>query len=297
MKIMNKAVLFSLIIYFATSGIMKAQQMPLYSQYQQNLYLMNPAAASYGHKSHAGLHLRKQWSSLSHGTPETYLFTAASRNDQSILAGGFQYDKWGNSSVTGGKVTYARDFVFTPDQAVLTLGLSLSARQFAIQQAGYVYFDPDDHAITDILESHMNSDVDFGALFHGQSFRIGASVFNMLNSQIVLGTHISKNNFLERVYYLYGGYDVPINDDFQFNPSVLMKLSSSGPVSFDLNAGFSVFENYCAGFSYRHPGAAYCFISFQVDNILFGYAYDIAFNTFSVAGHNAHEVFIGYKIK
>jgi type IX secretion system PorP/SprF family membrane protein len=297
MNIMNRSSLFFLVAYFAFSGMIKAQQMPLYSQYQQNLYLMNPAAAALGIRTQAGLHVRKQWTSLTQGNPETILFTAASRNDQSILAGGLQYDKWGNSSVAGGKISYARDFVFDPDQAVLSLGLSLSARQFSIQQAGYVYFDPDDHAITGMLENHMNSDVDFGALFHGQSFRIGASVFNLLNTQIVLGTNISKNNFLERVFYLYGGYDVPINNILQINPSVLMRISSSGPLSFDLNAGFSIMKNYCAGLTYRYPGAAYGFVSVQVDDFVFGYSYDSVFNSFSVTGQNAHEIFMAYKIK
>jgi|GEM_PF-1681854 len=274
-----------------------AQQMPLQSQYMRNLYQINPAFASFHHQTDFFLTGRSQWNKNLKGAPETLFLNAAHRNGNSILGGAVFFDTWGNSSLSGAKFTYVQDFVFHPDNFVLTLGLSWVARQFSVNQSDYVYFDSNDPSLTGAKENFMNTDIDFGLLIHGNSYSVGISTFNLLNRNIVIGTNASKHNTIERMLMVYGDYNVTVSDKIDLKPSLLYRLSPSGPDVFDVNVDLILLDDYHVGLSWRSSDAVSVRIGLNYGKLMFGYAYDMYMNPVSYIGKNAHEVMIGYLIE
>jgi type IX secretion system PorP/SprF family membrane protein len=291
-----KRILFCL-IFVSVAQAVYCQHIPVYSQYLSNLYLVNPSAANIDAQTSLCFHVRHQWTDLDYGAPETYNLTAGTRNNSSILAGSLCYDSWGNSSVTSARFTYGQDFKISGEKnTFLTFGISLSARQFSIDQSGYVYFDIDDPALTGLKENYMNNDVDFGALFHGEKFRFGASAMNLLNTGLVLGTNVSKNNYLQRQFFFHGSYILSMSEDLSIEPALLARISESFPLSFDVSSRLILFNQYYTGLSWRYSNAMYVYAGLNLSTFRFGYAYDMSFNRLSVLGRNTHELFFAYII-
>ena len=71
-------ILAFIMVFLAMVPAVKSQQLPVYSQYMMNSYLLNPAVA--GHEGYTSLNLvaREQWIGLK-DAPSTYAFSVQTR--------------------------------------------------------------------------------------------------------------------------------------------------------------------------------------------------------------------------
>ena len=144
----------------------EAQQLPLYSQYMMNKFLINPAVAGSEGYTAFNLTAREQWIGLKY-SPKTHAFSAQTRIlKNSFIARGTSVRRNGKSSSRSGKVglggyvfndqsglvnrtglqlTYAYHISFRRGQ--LSFGLSGSFYQFRVDREKIVLYDLNDDLI------------------------------------------------------------------------------------------------------------------------------------------------------
>ncbi len=291
----NKAVIQWFVLLFLISSIFsaQAQQMPLYSQYMLNGFLLNPAMAGNVKYVPVSLTLRRQWAGLP-GAPQTFALSGHTLLGVSEGVGGYIYnDIYGPVSRTGLQAAYAHHFEVSVKQKI-ALGLSLSASQYTLDKTkidfGDDMYDP---SVGDYeKESAFVPDANFGVYFYeSDKYFAGASVAQLLQWNVKVGS-INKNKMVVH-YFLHGGYKFGINKDFKVEPSLLVKGVKGAPMQLDINCKGYYKRNYWLGFSFRTDKSMVALLGIKYQIYYFGYAYDYSFGKISNYINGSHEIVIG----
>jgi type IX secretion system PorP/SprF family membrane protein len=116
------------------------------------------------------------------------------------------------------------------------LGLAFKAFQFKFDESDLVTIDPNDAAVTHGKIAKFVPDADFGAYLYNEKYYVGLSATQLIQFKIDLGDSNLDKNQIIRHYYLNGGYRYAINEEFEIEPSVLIKGTMRTPWQIDLNA-------------------------------------------------------------
>ena len=95
-------IIFVVLVLTACMDPVQSQQLPRFSQYYANEFLINPAVAGYDGRTVFNLGARKQWLGFSNNTPSSYIISAQGR----LLKTGYTLKagpKGGNSFHKAGK--------------------------------------------------------------------------------------------------------------------------------------------------------------------------------------------------
>ncbi|HIE15977.1 MAG TPA: type IX secretion system membrane protein PorP/SprF [Bacteroidales bacterium] len=292
-----KKLLFSALTIILLLPSVKAQQIPLYSQYMLNGFLLNPGMAGSVNYIPIRLTARQQWTGID-GAPSTQAISAhSSIMRQKMGVGGYIFnDKFGPISQTGLQLSYAYHLQLNREMK-LGLGLSFKAFQLSLNESDLVVIDQGDPSVTGATESTFVPDADFGAYLYTKKYNVGLAVTQLVQYKIKLGdTQIESSNQTIRHYYLTGGYKFDINQDFMVEPSLLFKATERTPMQLDINAKVFYKKNYWLGFSYRTAQAAIVLIGFKVDKFILGYSFDYTFSNLKNYSTGSHEILIGYNL-
>jgi len=293
----------------------RCQQLPVYSQYTFNKFLLNPAAAGSDGYTTISLVAREQWVGFK-GTPKTHALTIDSRilrnsfisRNMSIrrkrrlssrsgrvgwAAHAFN-DHTGPLDRTGLEGTYAYHLGMGEGQ--LSFGLSGVFYQFKLNKdkviTGDDVYDP---VIDGVKGTLYIPDANFGVYYSSSNFYGGASVMQIFQSSIQFGNNTNGNYRLKRNFNLLGGYVYELNDMFTIEPSFLLKIPATAKVQLDLNARVYYNSNYWAGLSYRTGNAMIVFLGARIDRYFVGYAFDYNFNTLMKHTYGSHEFMAAVK--
>ena len=208
----------------------RGQQMPRYSQYILNEFLINPAVAGYDGRTSLNISARKELLGFVSNTPETYSFSAQSRilkKGFSIKSGifgkttfkpaskgrvglGVNFLKDVNVAIqrTGFQFTYAYHIFIRNSQ--LSFGLAGSIFQFKINGDDFVYKDPNDIVIDGLTNGIIVPDANFGVNFMTQNYHVGVAIAQLFKSSIQFGKYTDFNDKnatpFTRHYYILGAY-------------------------------------------------------------------------------------------
>ena len=215
-----------IILPLLLAGELKAQQLPLYSQYLMNGFMINPAMAGYDGYTAFNLTYRQQWLGFQ-GAPRTYsasfqtrLFRKShkivnkplSRGNMLVpstkgrvgLGGYVLNDVNANNSQTGLSFTYAYHIIL--DNQQLSFGLSAKLFQYRINSDKLTFGEDGDPVLNnDFVSVAYIPDADFGVLFNGRDYFIGFSISNLLQSSFTLGSNAIPDFKTYRTYWLMGG--------------------------------------------------------------------------------------------
>jgi type IX secretion system PorP/SprF family membrane protein len=288
------------------------QQVPLYSQYMMNGFLLNPAVAGSEGYTAINLTAREQWLGLPNA-PRTHAISGqtrllknsyisrnspirkrqkmSSRSGRVGLGGYLFNDKNGALDRTGIQLTYAYHIRMRTSQ--LSFGLSAIGYQFSIDPDKVKLLDPDvtwDNANKTIFIP----DVSAGAYYSTTNFYAGISSTQMFQSALKLGAVGYAEFKMKRYYYLTAGYDFVINESFIIEPSFLLK-GTQGTWQGDINTKFIFNDEYWAGLSYRTGGALIFMGGVKVDKYFFGYAFDYTLSSIMKGTYGSHEFMIAIK--
>lgn len=292
---MKKLIILLLII--AGAHLAKSQQLPLYSQYMLNNFLLNPAIAGSVSYIPVQLTIRQQWVGMD-GSPKTYALSShALLRNRKMGVGGYVFnDSYGPISRTGLLGAYSYHLELSAIKSTLSLGLSVSAFQYKFDERELALTDINDPLITRSVESKIVPDACFGIYSYNDKYYVGFSAAQLIQFQVNLGENFTKENKLIRHYFLMGGYNLSLNRDFGLEPSVLLK-TTKGSSQADINAKATFKNSYWVGISYRTSDAMVFFIGGKVKNIAFGYAYDYTLSNLNQYSSGSHEFMIGYHFK
>ena len=293
-----KRTLFLSAVLILFSFAIKAQQLPLYSQYMMNGFLLNPAIAGSVDYFPVMITARQQWVGIN-GAPSTqaisghYLF-----NNQKLGIGGYLFnDKFGPISRTGIQACFAYHLQLTGIDSKLGIGLAFKAFQFKFDQAKLVAVNENDPAINRGIISQFVPDADFGVYLYNKKYFVGIAATQLIQFNIDLGDSAFDKNQIIRHYYGTGGYKFYLSNDFDLEPSLLLKTTASSPINVDINLKAYYKKNYWLGISYRSDKDIVAMIGLKVSKFYIGYAFDYSMSNIKNYSSGSHEILIGFNIK
>lgn len=296
-----KNIIYSFILW-VFYGVAAAQQVPMYSQYIMNGFLVNPSFAGKDGNTTVNLTVREQWLGMK-GAPSTYAasiqsgllknsFTTKSvsgrkkknkpSREGNVGVGGYVFnDNNGIMRRTGIQAAYAYHIRMNtrgqggiPDN--LSFGLALVAYQYAINTDGLLYSYSEDPYLNSYDKSVFIPDFNFGASYATSTFYAGFSMTNILRGSLIFADSYDTKRMELGHYFLTGGFNIPVNRDWTIKPSAFIKASDVGLKSFQLDLTSRVFykEDYWAGLSYRTNDAIIFMMGMRYDKFYFAYAFD-----------------------
>ncbi|WP_186753457.1 PorP/SprF family type IX secretion system membrane protein [Echinicola salinicaeni] len=311
MKSIFKIFIMSLVVAFmATQGTF-GQQLPQFSQYIFNGLHVNPGYAGYKGVPYIQSTYRSQWVNFP-GAPKTFTITADLSANEGRMGFGasIMSDKIGPSQTSSGMLTYAYR-IQTGHESFLGLGVSAGVSEYVIDGT---MLDPNDFGDNNIPEGRVNvftPNINTGIFFNTARFYTGISVYNLVGKKALEKEDIALayHNFH---YYFTAGAMLPISEDVQFKPSILIKEEKGSPTNYDINGMFLFMQTVWLGGSFRsnmgngnealqeglskRNSIAAIIEIFATNNLRIGYAYDHSTNVLSNLRNNSHEISVGYYI-
>ena len=269
-----------------------SQQDPQITHNMFNRFMYNPAVAGAYPEFHATLLHRNQWVGVD-GAPTTSNLNAYAYLSQ--IQGGVGInvinDKAGMFSAKTVTASYAYQTMLGQKHR---LGMGLS---FGFMQYGYdgTWVTPDntaDQFLPDANASKSVPDIGLGLYLSHPDYYIGVSATHIVPMEVDFDGVAVYNQ--ARHYYLLGGYDYDLTDDFSLRLNMLTKTDGvSLQTDYNINTFFR--DSHWAGISYRYEDALCFLIGFEVANgFTFAYAFDMVTSKLSTQANGSHEVFLRY---
>lgn len=294
-----KKILYILVLLFGVTLMVSAQQIPHYSQYWLNDYVLNPAVAGTKNYFEAKSNNRYQWVGIT-DAPRTYILSLNGPiAKEKMGVGGYVFtDIVGPTRRTGGYGSYAYHLKLTED-IKLSLGLSAGVLQFAVDAAKISLRDEFDPALSNNLQSVVMPDASFGFLAYAKNWYAGATANQLFNNKIKFFDAASLNNSTSKLALhatAMAGYKYFVTDDIAIEPSVFVKFVSPVPVQVDGSLRVMYREKIWAGATYRTSDAIVATIGYVMgENLTFGYAYDYATSNLKNYSTGTHELMVGVR--
>lgn len=292
---MKKSISFIFIV-FGFVVLSKAQQLPQYSQYMFNDYIVNPAIAGKAPSYEVKSSNRYQWLGIT-DAPRTYIlsFHGPIRSKKMGIGGYLFTDITGPSRRTGVSVTYAYHLKLT-ESLKLSMGLSGGLLQFTVDGGKIIFGDPGDLILSNGLQSSLVPDFGFGTYLYSDKFYFGFSAPQILTSKLKFFDNVVSASRLATHMYITGGYKFIINSEFTVEPSLVIKYVNPVPVQIDLGGRVIYEDKIWLGTAFRTKDAVSMLIGYTYqDNLTFGYSYDFTLTDIRKYSSGTHEVMIGLK--
>jgi type IX secretion system PorP/SprF family membrane protein len=320
-KILKKLALIFLLI--AVKQMASAQQLPLYSQYLYNKYLINPAHAGSDGYTSLNITAREQWIGYS-GAPRTYSISWQTRilkrkyeinhnifrktvyrprTDGRIGLGAYVFsDRNGHIRRTGFQAAYAYH-IWLASYTQLSMGLALTGYHFIINASESGFEDHNEPWLTDNLRRGVFvPDADFGIYLLDPVFDVGFSVQQIFGAAAKIGDYAYRNFRMNRHYYLFGSYTYYYGKH-ELEPSLLFKMSEQLMPQADIGFTYNYDQKIWTGLAYRAPWAVIANIGFRYipantlsSAIFVGYSLDFTINQIQGATFGTHEITIALKM-
>jgi len=269
------------------------QQLHLNSQYTLNQYEINPAVAGSDAGFPLGFTFKKLWMGID-GSPSIQSLSGHMEVAEHMGVGLKVFNiSSGPLQRTGGEVTYAYHVPLSDGGQKLAFGLSGLFYQYQLDR-DLILEDENDEAYMAAGESMFVPDVSFGVYFYSDKYYVGLAVPQLLSRKVDLKSDKVLEQQQVRHYFLHGGYNFKINNDFSLEPSVLAKFVESGVFQADINARFMYKRMVMFGLAYRTSDAIVIQLGYKTSDFIIGYAYDITLSDVRTASNGSHEIMMIY---
>lgn len=274
------------------------QQIPLYSQYNQNPFLYNPALT--GYRDNMMLHViyRKQWTDFE-GAPETRAVTLdGPLKSKKVGLGAYFYSD--NTSIIrriGGSLSYAYYIEINEDMR-LGIGISAGMQQNRVDFTKATVIQSDDPLLSRSAESGVAFDAAAGLSYWWKGLSVGFSIPQLVETNVQNLTDDSPINYqMSRHYLATAAYDIPIKKDvWHIEPGVMFRATEGKAYQVDVNVALKYKSLAYLAFTYRYDYAVTIGAGIQLhERLLLGYAYDVAVNDLSGRAGGTHEMMVGIK--
>ena len=299
-----------------------AQQLPIYSQYLYNKFLINPAHAGSDGYTSVNLTAREQWVGYS-GAPRTYSLSWQTRflkksfeiknkgnrtkyrpkTDGKVGLGAYVFsDRNGLIQRTGFQTTYAYH-MWLDANTQLSMGLAFTGYHFRINAEETSFEDPNEPWLTDNLRKGVFvPDADFGVYLLNRKFDFGLSVQQLFGAAAKIGDYAYKNFHMDRHFYMFGSYYASLTSKQELEPSILFKMSEALMPQADLGITYIYDQSFWTGLTYRTGGGIIANVRFKYvikhvekTSLFFGYAVDFTLNQIQRVTYGTHELTLAVK--
>ncbi|MFZ9846557.1 MAG: type IX secretion system membrane protein PorP/SprF [Flavobacteriales bacterium] len=294
---MKKEIKISIVILLLSASSF-AQQLPLYSNYMLNKFIINPAVAGTQDYFMVATNNRYQWVGVT-DAPRTHILSVnGPHRTKSIGFGGAVFsDVTGPTSRTGAYFAYAYHFKIK-ENAKLSLGLSGGILQYKVDGTQITLKDAGDFSLMNSVQSAIVPDFGFGAYYYTEKFYVGLSVPQFIQNRLnFFETSAQSLSRLTGHYYINAGNKFRVANDWEVEPSILLKWAPPSIPQLDLGAKVT-YQNYLwAGISLRTQDAFSTMLGYRTknDKLVFAYAYDQPITRIRKYSYGTHEIMIAAK--
>ncbi len=287
--------------------MVKAQQVPIYTQYIFNNFLFNPAIAGTHNYYQIRSNTRVQWVGMTDHPLTNTLSAYGPHKSQDMGFGGYVYsDATGPTTRTGFSGAYAYNMSMTEDIRV-SFGAALGLLQFK-QDMSQVELWNNDDPLADNVYSNFVPTASIGAYMYSYNFHVGLSTKQLLNNKLKreeLNLDNGEEAGISRLkthLYLTAGYKYFFSRDHAIEPTIIFKKGFvPAPFQMDLTPKY-IYKNMVWGaLSFRTSFSAVQSLSILAGYIhekqfYFGYSYDIGVaKDIRYFNSGSHELTIGYR--
>lgn len=318
-----------IIIGLVMTGSAISQQMPQYSQYLRNQYMVNPGAAGVYDFLDVTIGGRWQWVGFGDEPRTAYLSVTSplTRNPKpkynpalrisngpvrnpEIKTGKFKHavggqlmaDQYGAFRKLQLSGTYA---IHMPVSKKMNLSfgtrIGISNNTFLRDKAQVLNMVDQTQTYTDNTYNTFAADqtskyiLDIGAglYLYSKNLFVGISADQLTKDMVEFGS--GSANFNNQMHFVgTAGYKIPLNENLSLTPAVLVKLMSPAPVSIEGSLQLEYKEWLWAGVSYRHKDAVIGMLGLNIsERFKFGYSYDFSLSRFNDFSGGGHEIVLG----
>jgi len=316
--------IFTTVFSIFTSLAAFTQQVPMYSQYVMNGFLVNPSLAGRDGYTTVNITTREQWAGMS-GSPSTYAASfqtsliensyimrtqhvrrkviRPSRKGKIGLGGYIFNDNNGIIRRTGFQADYAYHIsVGSPElknSSSLSFGLAVSLYQYYLNEKGLIYSYDDDPYLQAYDKSVLIPDVNFGVSYSKSDYYLGFSMTNILRGSVLFSNSSEEDKKRGEIghYFLTGGYSLQLDKNWSIKPSFFIKSSDMvfKSAQLDLTARFFYQNDYWAGISYRTSDAIIMMMGLRYSKFYFAYAFDLPMTEIRSQCFGTHEITMAVK--
>lgn len=294
MKSIRVLLLFSVLLSGCCS--LFAQQLPQYSQYILNRYVINPASA--GSEKHfvGQTNYRNQWAGIT-DAPSTYILSVNGPISDKMGVGGYLFsDVTGPTRRTGFNFSYAYHIKLN-DQLKLSMALNAGLLQYTIDGTEITFGEDGDDILASAQENNLFPDAGFSLYLYGRNYFFGASAPQLIRNELDFKNSIrDPTGRLTSHYFITGGYTHDLNDQFQIEPSMLLKYVSPLPLQYEFSVRSIYRQMAWLGLSYRKSDAIVLLAGYTLkENISIGYAYDFIQSDLGNYSSGSHEIMLSIR--
>lgn len=316
--------IFTTILAVGLLTEVSAQQAYQFSQYLQNLYLLNTATAGLHNYTEVNLGYRSQWvgienspqtfyASVTHplgkrmsvnpekgsvriSTPTTY--NNIRRKAYSAIGGYIMRDAFGPYAMNIASLSYTYHLPIA-EELSLSFSPNVSFGQIMFNQnkaqvelAG----DPTYDAYAGMQGSATKMDINLAFWLSHEKFFVGYSSNQLLGDRLELTNQISLTE-LRAHHNVIGGYHFRLNNKWKMSPSVMLRYINNNPLSADLNVMMEYKEAMWCGLSYRNSNNIIGMIGTNLSNSLrLSYSFDFALTSLQLQNVGSHEIVLGINL-
>jgi len=273
-----------------------AQQDPLYTQYMNNLQIINPGFAGSNETGSVMLVARNQWVSFD-GAPTTRSLSFHSPVNAYNMGVGFSVltDKIGPLTQTGFYFDYSY-FLHLGEKYQMGLGLKGGFNFYRAALADLQTVSPDPIYSQDIFKNFLPN-FGVGAFVFSDNTYFGLSIPKLVENVINRNDYSTEYISKEKIhYYLVAGKKFTTGGYTQIKAHSMLRVAPNAPVTFDVTAMFGLKEKFWVGGMYRLNDSYGLLTQFAIGKMLIGYSYDLSFSELNAFSSGTHEIMFSYNI-
>ncbi len=274
----------------------RAQYDPGYTHYMFNEIFVNPAyAGAKDALSITGL-VRDQWSGFT-GAPRTISLNAHTplAQDKIGLGIGATYETIGVHQQTYGMIDFAYRIHFPKGIWALGLQGCFGYQTNRYSELKNMETDPGLDPLLQNNPANFVANTGIGSYYYTKNFYIGVSIPRILNNDYIGGEN-KRLDIRDWTYYLQSGYVFHFDENFEFMPSGMLKLTAGAKPQLNISAMALLWQTLWLGADYRTDNslAALAGVQFYKKfRVAYSYDMNLSNNTRQYLG-GSHEVSFTY---
>lgn len=294
---MKKSLIITLLVIFIAFGNAIAQQIPMFSSYTLNKFLLNPSyAGSNGKTNIYGIN-RLQYAGFE-GAPVTFMLTAdAGFKDKKFGLGGlFFSDRSNLMSQTGFQAAYSYNIKLS-ETWNLGMGLNAGMVQWRMNFDQLIVDDPSEVVISNQRQNATTFRSDIGFRINSDKIDFGVSLPQIVSSKVNYTDYLTNKNgkyatvphYVANLSYLFA-----VNENFNLKPMVVVRGAGGIKPQIDIIGFMDWKDMVFASVGYRTNYAVSIGAGLHVaKGVTFGYSYDRPVNNISKYSSGSHEMILG----
>jgi len=303
--------------YYITLGLafgclaINAQQLPQFTQYYQNMFLVNPAATGAENYLDTKFGYRQQWSGVAEA-PKTLVATINGNlnafNNKPPKPNGIQKHGFGLSFMNDNfgmlnqnlvHLHYSQHYKLTRT-VNLSAGIMMGYSGINFNSNNLSVNQGSDETFNNFLINQANTaflDGNAGLMVYNSFFQFGYSVNHLFGDNVRIGGN-DIGQYFRLQHQFHGGVKfTSLDNNWDFMPGFLIRSFQGGSTMLDVNVRVKYQNMFWAGLSYRNNESVGTAFGILINNQFnLSYSYDFAQSNVRQFNTGSHEVLLGINL-